>query len=389
MARGRAAWKKKFDGETLANSVFTGLERVSPTLTTTLKYHARLEAPASPSFTSNTRHALKVANSPYRDIYETVKVAQVDMPDKSADPFHAIATTWIFPDAKVLGHTVRMIDCATSAEVSSQQGTRSRWAFAYAFPFPQRRVVCGPILANIPASQTNYYHLTINNLLPFAHAALRHRGELRGRKVTLAVHKPHSVIVRVVDALRYCGLNVEIATVKPTEYMQAESGFHGTLIHPSLHSNHLHWAGDEGEELISALDKIVPEASTPELVHIPRSETKVRKILNEGDFQKCISDNGFEPVIARWSNFDLQYRTFRQAREIVAVHGAGLTNLCWAKPGTRVTEITPTDARRSPFLQIGAERGVEFGFFFAGNEQKKQNFEIDTLALNQYLARRD
>ncbi|MFN8948891.1 MAG: glycosyltransferase family 61 protein [Alphaproteobacteria bacterium] len=389
MARGRPEWKKKYDGETIASAIFNGLERASPRLTAGLKYHARLAPPAAPLFQSIETHALKIASPPYRDIYETVKLAQADLTDRTKDPFHAIASTWLFANPKVLGHTVRIIDRTTGALVSTEEGSRMRWSRAYAFPLPQRRVPCGPILANIPASENNYYHLVINTLLPFAHAVLRHRGELKGRRISLAVRNAPSVIVRVVDALRACGIDIEIVKLKPSEAMEAETGFHATLIHPSLHPNHGHWSGEAGEELIEALDRVVPPMHTPARVHIPRTETTVRRILNNDDYQKCIDDNGLAPMVARWDNFDLQYRTFRQAREIVAVHGAGLANLCWTRPGTRVTEITPTDARRSPFLQIGAERGVDFRFFFAGREQKKQNFDIDTVALGAHLARRD
>ena len=43
---------------------------------------------------------------------------------------------------------------------------------------------------------------------------------------------------------------------------------------------------------------------------------------------------------------------FYHARQIVSVHGAGLTNLVFAQPNTRVVEIFPPDLLEPIYFQI-------------------------------------
>lgn len=385
MARGLPKWKKLLNLERLATSAFSGTEEHFPVLTSAIGYHGRRGPPSRTAFSSVSRHDLRIGTSPYRALYEEVTKAQVDLSDKTVNPFVVTATTWMIPDVVVPGHTLRMIETKSGTQLSSKAPGTVRWAYSHPFPFPQRPVRCRGVIATIPASETNYYHLVTNQLLPLAHALLRHREDLSGTKIQLAVCKLPSVVQRVVEALRTRGLDIDILDVKPTDRLDGEFGWYASTHHPAGHPSHGYWTGPEGEELIAALDRIVPAIDTPAKVHIPRTQSHVRKIDNNDELLSCIDSNGFAPLDANWGNFDLQYRTFRQAREIVAVHGAGLTNLCWSRPETRVTEITPTNARRSHFLQIASERGVNFRYFFAGEEAKKQNFGVDVPALDAQL----
>jgi capsular polysaccharide biosynthesis protein len=290
------------------------------------------------------------------------------------------------PEVSVAGHTLRLVERASGTVVSPFTDEALRWAKAYPYPLPQQHVVCRGLVFAIPPGERNYYHLLVNHLLPFAHAALRHRAEIQGHKIHLVTRDAPSVMLRFADALKFCGFDVSVLHVTPSQRIEAEFGLSAWTHHPTTHPSHGYWAGPEGEELTAAFDRVVPAMSTPTKIHIPRTETDVRMISNNGEVLGLLASTGHEPMMATWDNFDAQYRMFRQAREVVAVHGAGLTNICWTQPGTRVTEITPTNARRSHFLQIASERQSDFRFFFAGAEVKKQNFGVDVSALGSHLA---
>jgi hypothetical protein len=385
MARGQPKWKKMLNLERAATAAFSSLERRYPRVTSAMGYHAKQGAPAHTTLSSIAHHDLRIAAQPWRTRYEEVKLAQVDLPDATMDPYSVVATTWIVPEVSIPGHTLRLVERATGTVVSPLTDETLRWAKAYPYPLPQHDIYCRGIVYAIPPGERNYYHLLINHLLPFAHAVLRHREEIQGHKLFLVVRDAPSVTQRIADALKFCGFDLEVLQISPSQRIEAELGLSACTYHPSTHPSHGHWTGPEGAELTAALDRIVPAMNTPAKVHVPRTETTVRKIKNNDDVLRCLDNNGFKPIQASWSNFDLQYRTFRQAREAVAVHGAGLTNVCWMEPGSRATEITPTNARRSHFLQIGAERDLDYRFFFAGAEVKKQNFEVDVGALDALL----
>jgi len=386
VARGRPKWKRWIDGQRIAAALFSGLDDLSPPLAAAFKYHSRQGPPSAPTFASVTEHDLKIGQAPYRKLYEDFGTTRVDLPDPSVEPFKTVATTWVYKGGVVHGHTVRMVERSTGTLVSSYDaGGRFRWAHAYAFPLPQRVVETVDYAAVIPASEHNYYHLVINYLLPFAHALLRHRREFEGRKIVLAVRTAPSVVVRVVEALNLLGFDVRIVKLGLFDCLYADAAIYPSLYHSRTHPNHGHWSGPQDAELLDALEKVVPALTTPAKVHIQRTDTTVRRIVNNDEYLRCVADNGFTDLEAKWSNFDLQFRMLRQAREVLSVHGAGMTNVCWTPEGTRVTEITPHNARRSSMLQIGAERGADYRFFFAGPELAKQDFSLDAQQLDLML----
>lgn len=385
MARGQPSWKKMLNLERAATAAFSAIERRHPQLTSSIGYHARQGAPTRSTLSSISRHDLRIADQPWRARYDEVKFAQVDLPDASADPFTGITTTWIVPEVSVAGHTLRLVERASGTVVSPFADEALRWAKAYPYPLPQQHLYCRGLVFAIPPGERNYYHLLVNHLLPFAHAVLRHRADIQGHKIFLVARDAPSVLHRIADALRFCGFDLEVLQIKPSQRIEAELGLSTWTNHPSTHPSHGYCKGPEADELVAALDRLVPAMSTPAKVHVPRTETSVRKINNNEDVLRSLAGHGFEPMLARWSNFDEQFRTFRQAREVVAVHGAGLTNTCWMERGCRATEITPTNARRSHFLQICAERELDYRFFFADAEVKQQNFNIDVGALDAHL----
>ena len=68
-----------------------------------------------------------------------------------------------------------------------------------------------------------------------------------------------------------------------------------------------------------------------------RPEAKTRKIKNSDEL--ILALKGYEAVALENMSIKEQMKTFAEATHIVAAHGAGLVNLLWCKPGTKVVEI--------------------------------------------------
>lgn len=75
---------------------------------------------------------------------------------------------------------------------------------------------------------------------------------------------------------------------------------------------------------------------------IDRSAATHRKIVNKDAVLARIEDAGYEFVDPGAMTFEEQVATFSQARIILGVHGAGLTNSIWARPGAVVAEFMPS-----------------------------------------------
>ncbi len=68
-----------------------------------------------------------------------------------------------------------------------------------------------------------------------------------------------------------------------------------------------------------------------------RPGAKTRKLLNSDEL--ILALKGWETVALEHMDISSQMRTFAEATHVVAAHGAGLTNLLWCQPGTKVIEI--------------------------------------------------
>ena len=68
-----------------------------------------------------------------------------------------------------------------------------------------------------------------------------------------------------------------------------------------------------------------------------RKQGKTRKIMNSDELVLALK--GWETVALEKMTIREQMKTFAEATHIVAAHGAGLVNLLWCKPGTKVIEI--------------------------------------------------
>lgn len=86
---------------------------------------------------------------------------------------------------------------------------------------------------------------------------------------------------------------------------------------------------------------------------ISRSRSRGRKIANEEEVQARLIELGFSVVHLEDFGFLDQVRLFQQADEVVAQHGAGLVNIAFMRPGTRVIElIRRQGTRRSDWNRL-------------------------------------
>lgn len=72
---------------------------------------------------------------------------------------------------------------------------------------------------------------------------------------------------------------------------------------------------------------------------ISRKKARSRRIVNEEELFSFLEDKGFTKIFAEELSFDEQIQVFSNAEAIVAPHGAGLTNMLFSPPHTKILEI--------------------------------------------------
>lgn len=94
-----------------------------------------------------------------------------------------------------------------------------------------------------------------------------------------------------------------------------------------------------------------------------------RKILNEDEFWPLLQAHGFEKHYLEDYTVQQQAELFSQAEAVVAYHGAGLTNLIFSKPGTKVFEIFHKEYFKPFYFNLCGWCDLEHFFTLAYSEK--------------------
>ena len=74
-------------------------------------------------------------------------------------------------------------------------------------------------------------------------------------------------------------------------------------------------------------------------IFISRADAKSRRLLNEDELMPVLERHGFERVVIGQMSFDEQIRLYAEVDVLLAVHGAGITNMVFMPPQSKVLEI--------------------------------------------------
>ncbi|MEM7596563.1 MAG: glycosyltransferase family 61 protein [Pseudomonadota bacterium] len=120
---------------------------------------------------------------------------------------------------------------------------------------------------------------------------------------------------------------------------------HGSLVQMDhmthvTHPRSLTFCAPKNYALVKSLFSSGESAKRPHRrLLISRAQTERRRVLNEDAFAARLAPFGFERVVAETLSLKEQVALFSQASHIIAPHGAGLANIAFAPPVTKVLEF--------------------------------------------------
>jgi len=106
-------------------------------------------------------------------------------------------------------------------------------------------------------------------------------------------------------------------------------------------------------------------ASPSARIFVSRKRSRVRRIENEPKLIQMLKSYGFRILTMEDLSMQDQITAFSAAEIIVAPHGAGLANLCFCRPGTKVLEITTPYRVLSLFTRLANAAALEFHLHLA------------------------
>lgn len=122
---------------------------------------------------------------------------------------------------------------------------------------------------------------------------------------------------------------------------------------------------------------------------VRRCNARHRTLINEDEISEMCAKRGFELVVPERMSLGQQAQLFSQARAIIAVKGAALTNCRFCMPGTKVIALSPADFP-DPFYwdivgQIDCDYAEVFGPTATKNHNGLNEFSIDCAKLTGIL----
>jgi hypothetical protein len=110
-----------------------------------------------------------------------------------------------------------------------------------------------------------------------------------------------------------------------------------------------------------------------ELLYLSRDDSKMRRVANEADLIPALERLGFRAISASNMSVLEQIETFRQARVVIGAHGAGLTNVLFCRPGTKLVEIFPEGGvHGSAFHRISSH--LDLPYYYVVSERIETRF---------------
>ena len=121
-------------------------------------------------------------------------------------------------------------------------------------------------------------------------------------------------------------------------------------------------------------------------LYLKRGHGKIRNLTNAADLDALAMRRGLEILEPASENLLQQIKFAAEAELILAVHGAALANLLFAKPDAEVVEVFSEDFCKSVYLMLARQLGLRHRPVICGAGDYRQNFQIDLEKLDSVLA---
>lgn len=116
--------------------------------------------------------------------------------------------------------------------------------------------------------------------------------------------------------------------------------------------------------IVARIPKEYQSPTYPEKIYVTRKKAKYRKVANEEDVIQLVNEYGFAVVDFDEMSFWEQVAQMQSAKNIIAIHGAGMANIVFANHKTKILELLheykSPSAYRFPYWIASSLTGKEY-----------------------------
>ncbi|MEB3343440.1 tetratricopeptide repeat protein [Okeania sp.] len=133
------------------------------------------------------------------------------------------------------------------------------------------------------------------------------------------------------------------------------------------------WNCDFIRRELMPLKNQVKSTKYQERIYISRKDSDVRRLVNEDRVIEFLSTLGFQTVVLSSTSVAEQVSLFANAKVIVAVHGAALTNIVFCQSGTKIIELFGPDALRNCYYITANHCNLEHYYMIGESSRSRQD----------------
>ncbi|WP_338789851.1 glycosyltransferase family 61 protein [Bernardetia sp. MNP-M8] len=124
-------------------------------------------------------------------------------------------------------------------------------------------------------------------------------------------------------------------------------------------------------------------------IYISRQKSRFRKINNEEQVQKLLKKYNYEIHYFEEYSFEKQIELMKQTVSLVGLHGAGLTNMLFINPNTKVLEIrNQADKHNNCYFSLASDLEVDYYYLLSEGDSAEThtvNVDVDIEKLEQII----
>lgn len=118
-------------------------------------------------------------------------------------------------------------------------------------------------------------------------------------------------------------------------------------------------------------------------IYISRAKAPKRKVLNEDEIIPILKQYGYIPVIMEELSFKEQVQLIGKANRLVSLHGAGLTNMLFMPPASKILEFRfPGDGINNCYFSLSNALDFEYYYIIGKNDSIKTDPHKDNIIIN-------
>jgi hypothetical protein len=111
------------------------------------------------------------------------------------------------------------------------------------------------------------------------------------------------------------------------------------LIVPSIGLQNVYGNNYVKEKVLSFVNKTDPSVSKKRRIYLSRNDSKWMRVINESFIQPILDKYNIERVTFNNSSVVEQAEIMQSAELFISAHGAGMVNIIYCKPGTKIIEL--------------------------------------------------